>query len=156
MTSQTVSRLEWAAVPVVAIVLVVGGTIYWLDSHNWVPTATGKPTDATVFISTLIIIYTVFLTICGAILPQMIDTEDKRRHPWVWFMTVLLLGVMVVDLIRIRNSLGDLYATTNRALTPAEAEDAMREFEYYWFYLNVIVIGLLLITLAFLPRKSDR
>jgi uncharacterized membrane protein len=64
-----------------------------------------------VFISTLIVIYTVFISVHGALLAQVTDAK-RKREPWEWLILVLMLLAVGVNLWRIQNSVGDLYATT--------------------------------------------
>ena len=151
-----VHRREGWLVVGLFLVLVIGGLIEFSISKGWKSSAgTDNPPNATTFISTLIVIYTVFLTVYGAILPQLVDTERKRGHPWYWFMALLTLVAVGVDLYRIINSLDDLYRTTNLALTPDKIDDASYEFSRYWFLLNVVVLILLLFTLS-IQRRDDR
>ena len=97
----------------------------------------GKQPDASVFISTLILIYTVFMAVYGALLPIFIARE---RGAWEWLAIVLIVLAILLNLWRIQNSLGDLYTTTMRQLTPDDIHDASYEFMHYYFVSNVVVI----------------
>jgi hypothetical protein len=151
-TQQPREKKEHILVCSIAVLLAAAGLVDWLVSHNRDSSTTGHNRDATAFISILIVIYTVFLTVYGTILPQLVDPKQARGQ-WIWFMIVLTVLAVGVDLWRVQNSLGDLFKTTNRTLTPGQLDDASFEFVRYWFYGNVVVIGLLLITLAWRPHR---
>jgi hypothetical protein len=147
-------RLELVSVMLVALVLVALAVTYSLLAPDFIPSATGDSPDATIFISTLIVLYTVFLTVYGAVLPQLTDRK-KGRDRWIWLMVGVTLGAVAFDLYRVENSLGDLYAATNHTFTSAKFDDAGYEFVHYWFLGNVLVIVILLITLAWPRRPID-
>ena len=107
--------------------------------------------DATVFISTLILIYTVFLTVYGVILPQLLE---KKRRLWIWLMFSGIVIAVMVDSYRILNSVGDLYLTTIDTFSAKQVDDASNEF-VWWFIGNVCVVAVLLIALPFLPTEND-
>lgn len=103
--------------------------------------AKGTQPDATVFISTLILIYTVFMAAYGALLPIVIA---KKREAWEWLLLALMLAAILLNLYRIVNSLGDLYTTTMGQLSPGKIHDASYEFIHYYFSINVVVIAVAL------------
>ena len=103
--------------------------------------AKGTQPDATVFISTLILIYTVFMAAYGALLPIVVA---KKREAWEWLLLALMLAAILLNLYRIVNSLGDLYTTTMGQLSPGKIHDASYEFIHYYFSINVVVIAVAL------------
>lgn len=101
----------------------------------------GTQPDASVLISTLIVIYTVFMAVYGALLPILIT---KKRGAWEWLALVLIVLAIGLNLYRIVNSLGDLYTTTMGRLGPGKIHDASYEFIHYYFAINVVVIAVAL------------
>lgn len=101
----------------------------------------GTQPDASVFISTLILIYTVFMAVYGALLPTLIA---KKREAWEWLALVLIVLTIGLNLYRIVNSLGDLYTTTMGRLSVGKIHDASYEFIHYYFAINVVVIAVAL------------
>ena len=126
-------------VTIAIIILVVGFLICVIASRGTKGAALTKGTqpDASVFISTLILIYTVFLAVYGALLQMFISRE---RGALEWLAIVLMLLAILLNLWRIQNSLGDLYTTTMLQLTPDKIHDASYEFIHYYFVINVVVI----------------
>jgi isoprenylcysteine carboxyl methyltransferase (ICMT) family protein YpbQ len=112
----------------------------------------GTQPDATVFISTLILIYTVFMAVYGALLPIVIA---KKREAWEWLALALMLVAILLNLYRIVNSLGDLYTTTMGQLTPGEIHDASYEFIHYYFSINVAVIAVALFVVSRRGRAAE-
>jgi hypothetical protein len=113
----------------------------------------GNGPDATVFISTLILIYTVFVTVLGALLAQ---AADKRSRGFLERLILVLMFLAVaVNLWRIQNSVGDLYETTLGNLPADKVDDAAYEFIHYYFYSNVVVIGIALLVLSMRPRGEQ-
>lgn len=97
--------------------------------------------DATAFISALILTYTVFIAIYGALLPLILAT---RRGDWKLLSVVLIVTAVGVNLWRVQNSIGDLYQTTLRKLDADRIHDASYEFVNYYFYSNALIMGILL------------
>jgi len=130
------------------IILATALVIYVIIGHGSEGAALpeGTQPDASVFISTIILIYTVFIAVYGALLPMFIA---KKRGALDWLAIVLMVAAILENLRRIQNSLGDLYRTTVRQLTPNEIHDASYEFMHYYFVINVVVI---LIALAVISR----
>lgn len=112
----------------------------------------GKQPDATVFISTLILIYTVFMTVYGALLPIVVA---KKREAWEWLALTLMLAAILLNLYRIVNSLGDLYTTTMGQLTPGKIHDASYEFIHYYFSINIVVIAVALFVVSRRGRATE-
>jgi hypothetical protein len=111
----------------------------------------GNP-DASVFISTLILIYTVFIAVYGALIPLVLTRAT--RDIWKWLAVGLIGTAFIFDLYRIQNSLGDLYATTLRRLTISKINDANSEFIHFYFYGNVVVIAIVLWVVFMAPRAG--
>jgi uncharacterized membrane protein YqjE len=100
-----------------------------------------------VFVSTLILIYTVFVTVLGTLLAQAAD--PKKSRGFLERLTLVLMFLAVaVNLWRIQNSVGDLYETTLRRLPADRVDDVAYEFLHYYFPSNVVVIGIALIVLS--------
>lgn len=127
---------------------------------------TAIPDDPTIFISTLILIYTVFISVYGLLLPTLtreLHSESERsgrksessRRPWRWLAQVLIVIAVFVDLWRMENSLNDLYDATIKCLTTGGLADAHVEFIAVWFPANVVVILLTFIVL-YARRTSTR
>jgi hypothetical protein len=112
----------------------------------------GTQPDATVFISTLILIYTVFMAVYGALLPIVIA---KKREAWEWLALALMLAAILLNLYRIVNSLGDLYTTTMGQLSPGKIHDASYEFIHYYFSINVVVIAVALYVASHRSRVAE-
>ena len=134
-------------------ILAVMAFIAWLTpshSGSTVPTNVNNP-DATVFISTLILIYTVFIAVYGAVIPLILARAN--RDVWKWLILTLIAIAFVEDLRRIQNSLGDLYATTLKQLTIGKVQDANSEFIHIYFYGNVVVIVIALLVVCAAPKS---
>jgi hypothetical protein len=101
----------------------------------------GDQPDASVFISTLILLYTAFVAAYGTLLSILVA---KERHAWELVASVLMVLAIGLDLYRIANSLGDLYTTTMGQLTPGKIHDTSYEFIRYYFSINVAVIAVAL------------
>jgi len=139
-------------VSIAIIILVASFLIYVVVSRGAEGAALreGTQPDASVFISTLILIYTVFMAVYGALLPMFIARE---RGAWEWLAIVLIVLAILLNLWRIQNSLGDLYTTTMRQLTPNKIHDASYEFMHYYFVSNVVVIVIALGVIS-RPRRT--
>src|SRR5215831_5568719 len=64
-----------------------------------------------------VVLYTVFVAAYGTLLPIVVT---KERDAWEWLALGLMVFAIGLDLYRIANSLGDLYTTTMRHLTPGQ------------------------------------
>ena len=117
------------------------------------PPAGGVRPDATVLISTLIAIDIALITVFGVLLPLLNARTRDERGAWEWAAIVLMAGAVLVDLWRIENSVGDLYATTIGQLTLAKTYDAEYEFLHYYFFSNVAV---LLVALWAITRRRPQ
>jgi hypothetical protein len=135
------------------VILAVLGIIeVFLPRHGGSTGSTKGNPDATVFISTLILIYTVFIAVYGALMPLVLARPN--RDTWKW-LAVALIGIAVIfDLVRIQNSLGDLYTTTLRGLTLPKINDVNSEFIHFYFYGNVAVIAIALWIVCMAPRAG--
>jgi isoprenylcysteine carboxyl methyltransferase (ICMT) family protein YpbQ len=109
----------------------------------------GTQPDASVFISTLILLYTVFVAAYGTLLPIVVA---KERDAWERLAFGLIVIAIGLDLYRIANSLGDLYTTTMGQLSPGQIHDTNYEFIHYYFSINVAVIAVAL----FVASRRDR
>jgi isoprenylcysteine carboxyl methyltransferase (ICMT) family protein YpbQ len=112
----------------------------------------GTQPDATVFISTLILIYTVFMAVYGALLPIVIA---KKREAWERLALALMLAAILLNLYRIVNSLGDLYTTTMGQLSPGKIHDASYEFIHNYFSINVVVTAVALFVVSRRSRAAE-
>jgi uncharacterized membrane protein len=137
---------------IVIVIMVIGLLIDVIISRGAEGAALTKGTqpDASVFISTLILIYTVFMAVYGTLLPMFIARE---RGAWEWLALALMLLAIGVNLWRILNSLGDLYTTSMGRLTANKIHDAGYEFTHYYFFSNVVVIVIALLVIS-LPRSA--
>ena len=134
------------------VILAVLGIIeVFLPRHGGsLGSAKGGNPDATVFISTLILIYTVFIAVYGALIPLILARPNRDTLKW---LAIALIAIAVIsDLIRIQNSLGDLYTTTLRGLTLPKINDANSEFIHFYFYGNVVVIAIALCVVCMAPK----
>jgi hypothetical protein len=110
----------------------------------------GSDPDATTLISTLLVIYTFFAAAYGALAPSLVGRKDRvclRAAALIYMFLALLL-----DLVRVWNSMGDLYATTMRHLSPAKVHDAAAEFTRY-LIVNAFVL-LFVLAVAFWPMRN--
>lgn len=112
----------------------------------------GTQPDASVFISTLILLYTVFVAAYGTLLPIIVA---KERDAWGWLALGLMVFAIGLDLYRIANSLGDLYTTTMGHLTPGKIHDTNYEFIHYYFSINVVVIAIAIFVVSSRDRTAD-
>jgi hypothetical protein len=115
------------------------------------PSAGSVRPDATVLISTLIAIDIALITVYGVLLPLLNARTRDQRGPWEWAAIVLMVVAVLVDLWRIENSVGDMYAATIGRLTLAKTYDAEYEFLHYYFFSNVAV---LLVALWAITRRG--
>ena len=105
--------------------------------HKGAALTKGTQPDASVFISTLILLYTVFMAVYGTLLPIVIA---RKLGAWEKRALTLMGSAVLLNLYRIGNSLGDLYTTTMGRLTPGQIHDASYEFIYYYFPINIVAI----------------
>jgi hypothetical protein len=115
----------------------------------------GAGPDATTFISTLVALYAVFLSVYGVLLPLLLDRE-QRQDRWQRLAFVLIVLAVIADLYRIENSLGDLYQTTGRHLSSGRVDDAGYEFTHVWFVVNLAAILGAVIALALRRRAKGK
>ncbi len=128
--------------PLGSVALLVGAAILYLyfgnkSWHSHAAAGAGSGPDATALISTLIVIYTFFIAAYGALAPSFIGT--RRFGSWQLAALLLMLGAVGLDLGRVWNSIGDMYATTMRNLPPNKVDDAAAEFKRY-LLINVVVL----------------
>jgi hypothetical protein len=111
--------------------------------------------DASVMISTFIIIYTSFIAAYAALTAALTtELRGSQLRTWRLASLILMLGAVGLDLWRILNSTGDLLSTTVLKLTPGQAEDAARDFiRYLWVNMGVLVLALLAVCLT-LPNPN--
>jgi hypothetical protein len=143
-TALSDSRAKWIqAIPPVAVfvALVAAGIVeFVLSRHVAHPDRPpGGGPDATTFISTLIAIYAVFLSVYGVFLPLLLG-PGNRRDRWQRLVIALVVVAVGADLWRIWNSFGDLYLTTERNLSSGRVDDAGYEFTHVWFVVNLVAI----------------
>jgi hypothetical protein len=147
---------------------VIGSVLFLFLGGDWWPRpygffeGTGKENpDATVLISTLIVVYTFFVAAYGVLAPLVAGEgnpfqRDLIKKPGVAFCRVSALGLIALaaglDLARIANSIGDLYTTTMRALPPLKVVDAAAEFVRYLIVNAIILLFALII--GFWPDGS--
>src|SRR3954453_9069861 len=96
--------------------------------------------DATVMISTMVLVYAFFIAAYGTLTPMIVELQDS------WWRAAVLIFVsfaVVLDLFRILNSTADLYRTTMRQLNAAAVYDVVAEFAGY-FIVNALVVGIAL------------
>jgi hypothetical protein len=139
-----------------ALMVVICGVLYLLVASTFPPHlrrfsgvgggSDGEP-DATTLISTLVVIYTFFAAAYGTLAPALI-AKPGRTFWRAWALIYIFLA-MILDLVRVWNSIGDLYATTMRHLPPAKVYDAADEFTRYLIVNAIVLIFALAIT--FLP-----
>jgi hypothetical protein len=140
----------------VALVLVICGVLYLLAGGAFPPHlrrfsgvggGSGAEPDATTLISTLVVVYTFFAAAYGTLATVLI--EKKGRTFWRAWALIYIFLALILDLVRVWNSIGDLYATTMRQLPPAKVYDAANEFTRY-LIVNAIVL-LFALAVTFLP-----
>jgi hypothetical protein len=136
----------------------------WPLHHHGSFGASRKEPDATVLISTLVLVYTFFGAAYGFLIPLVLGKENIRLR-WnlikkgdlalirFWALLLIILAI-VWDLFRIANSLGDLYATTMGHFPPSEVYDSVAEFMIY-LSANAAVLAFVLIIVS-LPSDPDR
>jgi hypothetical protein len=165
--SESVTRRRYVLLYLVpAILVVICGALYVflggvLPPHPRRIVRVHRGPDATTLISTLVVIYTFFAAAYGALAPSLVGKD--RRSPtflptgkedrafWRGVALVYILLAVILDLARVWNSLGDLYATTMRELPPVKIYDAVTEFTRY-LILNAVVL-LLVLVIAFWPER---
>lgn len=148
---------RWRRRTWLSIVCVIAGGLLALLGGEWWPTrysafGSADQPDATVMISTLVLVYTVFIAAYGSLTPMVVEIQD----PW-WRSTILTLisSAVVLDLFRILNSTADLYRTTMRHLDPAKIHDAEAEFSRY-FIANALVVGIALWRVSRQRASTDK
>lgn len=146
--------LLYSAVTVAVVLgVIVGAALYVLLGDSLPPhprqfSSVGGEPDATTLISTLVVIYTFFAAAYGAMAPSLIG--KKGRVPAAALVMIFL--AVVLDLSRVWNSTGDLYATTMRDLPAGKIYDAASEFTRYLF----VNVGVLLFALAVACWPAER
>jgi hypothetical protein len=162
-TDALIRALKWRWTALF-ILFVVGATLFiFLGRKQWWPpyypevgkAAPGKEMpDATVLISTLILVYTFFVAAYGALTPSIVGS--RANQPWRLAALLLVFGTVGLDLWRVWNSTGDLYSTTMRQLHPDQVQDAVAEFARY-FLVNVLVIVFALVVASWArsPEKDS-
>jgi hypothetical protein len=150
-------------------ILVVGSILFLIiGSHLWPRPygffrGTGAGPDATTLISTLVVVYTFFVAAYGALTPLVIGKENPFRWGRIkkgdaaFFRVsalILMTAAVVLDLIRVWNSTGDLYTTTMRYLPPPKVYDAAAEFTRY-LAINIAVLLFALIVGCWPERSPD-
>lgn len=155
---------HWIALLFVGLVYAVTAYVLYELKHNWATPApmpeliAPKPgeaenPDASVMISTFIIIYTSFVAAYAALTTELIKGS---RVGSLWLAALLLiLGAVGVDLWRIWNSSGDLLATTMRMLIPTGAEDAEIDFKGYLIVNVAVLLFTLFVICLRRPNHAD-
>jgi hypothetical protein len=149
-------RLLYSAVAVVVIIGVIFGVSLYLFGGGALPphahrfSRVGRGPDATTLISTLVVIYTFFAAAYGALVPSLIGKKGRAALVALVFIFLAVL----LDLARVWNSTGDLYATTMRNLPAVKVYDATSEFTRY-LIVNACVL-LFVLVVAFLPAERSR
>jgi hypothetical protein len=148
---------RWRTRTRLSIFCVITGGLFALFGGEWWPTrysVIGSPDnpDATVMISTLILIYTFFIAAYGTLTPMVVAIRD----PW-WRSAILVFmsSAVVLDLFRILNSTADLYRTTMRHMDAGKVHDAEAEFARY-FIANAIIVGIALWWVSRQRESTDR
>jgi hypothetical protein len=163
VTHRSRRRLLYSAVAVFVVVVVicviVGAAMYLFAGSTLPPhprrfsgvlSGPDAGPDATTLISTLVVIYTFFAAAYGALAPSLI--KKKSRTSLVALLFIFL--AVLLDVGRVWNSTGDLYATTMRQLSAAKVYDATDEFTRY-LIVNACVL-LFALAVAFWPAKGWR
>jgi hypothetical protein len=165
---KSVLRILRRPAPLLLSAFVIGSLLFLFLGGDWWPRpygffeGTGKEDpDATVLVSTLIVVYTFFVAAYGALTPLVVG----KGNPFEWDLikklgvafcrasTLVLIALAVgLDLARIANSIGDLYTTTMRALPPLKVADAAAEFVRYLIVNTIILLFALII--GFWPDGS--
>lgn len=144
-----------------AFVVVVCGVLYLhfasalpphLRRFSGVGGEPGAEPDATTLISTLVVIYTFFAAAYGTLAASLIGKEGRTF--WRAWALIYIFLALILDLGRVWNSIGDLYATTMRHLPAAKVYDAADEFTRY-LIVNAIVL-LFALAVTFLPDERLR
>lgn len=126
----------------VLVCVVTTYVLWWLKQYRSIQTPMpGENPDASVMISTFIIIYTSFIAAYAALTTELRGSQLRSSQ---LASLILMLGAVGLDLWRILNSTGDLLSTTMRGLTRVQAMDAERDFNrYLWVNMGVLVFALL-------------
>jgi hypothetical protein len=138
-----------------ALMVVIGGVLYLFVASAFPPHlrrfagvgGSDAEPDATTLISTLVVIYTLFAAAYGTLAPVLIGKEGRTF--WRAWALICIFLALILDLARVWNSIGDLYATTMRHLPPGKVYDAAAEFTRY-LIVNAIVL-LFALAVTFLP-----
>jgi hypothetical protein len=150
----------YSAIAVITVIcVIVGAALYMFaggalppHSHKYSEVLSGRDAgpDATTLISTLVVIYTFFAAAYGTLAPSLFEKKGAASKVALLFM---LLAV-VLDVGRVWNSTGDLYATTMRQLSTDKVYDAVNEFTRY-LIANACVL-ILALGVAFWPAERWR
>jgi hypothetical protein len=144
-----------------ALLAVVCGVLYLFFAsdfpphlHSFAGVGSGSEAgpDATTLISTLVVIYTFFAAAYGTLAPVLIGKEGRTF--WRAWALIYIFLAMILDLVRVWNSIGDLYATTMRQLPAGKVYDAAAEFTRYLIVNAVVLLFALAVT--FLPPRRLR
>lgn len=106
---------------------------------------------AATFLTTVIAIYAVFLSVYGALIGPLLDRRPDHESPparhAAWWTTIILVGLAILlGLWRVWNAVGDLYILTVGAGLgdghhgTLDAHDALEDFRWIWAPVNVAVI----------------
>lgn len=158
--------LRWLAYTAPVVLLIASLLFLFGGGHLWPHpygsfTKSGQDPDATTLISTLVVVYTFFIAAYGALTPMVVGTgkdaltsrQASKGMVYLGVSALVLMGLAVVlDLVRIGNSTGDLYSTTMRHLPPNKISDAAGEFTRYLIANAAVLLFALII--ACLPRRS--
>lgn len=147
-------------------IFLTGSVLFLIFDRSWWPRpygffeGIGKGPDATTLISTLVVVYTFFIAAYGALTPLVVGKRKSLtwkliKEGGVASFRVSVLGLMALavglDLFRIGNSVGDLYATTMRYLRPSKVFDAASEFTSYLILNSAVLLFALIV--ACLPER---
>lgn len=129
---ETLRSLRWLAVTVPAAILVgsslflIFGSHWWTRPYGYFRHAGPYHADSTVLVSTLVLVYTFFIAAYGVITPLLVGKGDcfkasqikKGRVAFLRLSAlVLMAGAVILDLVRLANSVGDLCSTRLRCTT---------------------------------------
>jgi hypothetical protein len=114
--------------------------------------AVGERGLAATFLTTVIAIYAVFLSVYGTLLAPLLDRRPGRdgrisRHVASWTTIILVVTAILLGLWRVWNAVGDLYTITigaglgDGSQGTLNARDALEDFRWIWAPLNITIIG---------------
>lgn len=106
---------------------------------------------AATFLTTVIAIYAVFLSVYGTLIGPLLDRRPDSDSPpsrrAAWWTTIILVGLAIlIGLWRVWNAVGDLYILTAGAGLgdgqhgTLDAHDALEDFRWIWAPVNIAVI----------------